>query len=153
MDLFNPLVDAVYEFGATDVDFRGFVHDGCLAFAYVETGEGVVFVLKRLHFRIKVFPDLSEIVVACDVLAAEDGGSEGSLGRVGKQRFVTVVGTLFVSLGVVCLFVVMFHVIRWWLHWVISNGGCCGYTGVSAFRGRGSWRGVWGGGNEAYVWR
>ena len=152
MDLFNPLVDAVYEFGATDVDFRGFVHDGCLAFAYVEAGEGVVFVLKRLHFRIKVFPDLSEIVVACDVLAAKDGGSEGGVGGVGKHGFVSIVRTLFVSLRVMYLFVVMFHVVRWWLHWVGSNGGCCGYTGMSASRGRGSWRGVWGGGNEAYIW-
>ena len=135
VDLFDPLVDAVYEFGATYVDFRGFIHDGCLAFADVESGEGVVFIFKRLYLRVKVFSDLSKVVVACDVLAAEDGGSEGSVGSVGKQRFVSIVRTLFVSLRIMYLFVVMFHVVRRWLHWVVSNGGCCGYTGVSASRG------------------
>ena len=134
MDLFDPLVDAIYEFGATYVDFRGFIHDGCLAFADVESGEGVVFIFKRLYLRVKVFSDLSKVVVACDVLAAEDGGSEGSVGGVGKHRFVSIVRTLFVSLRIVCLFVVSFHVVRWWLHWVGSNDGCCRCTKMSAFR-------------------
>ena len=96
--MFNPLVDAVDELGAAYVDFRGFVHDGCFAFADVEGGYGVVFVLERLYFRVKVLPHFAEVVVACDVIAAEDGGGEGGAGGIGGHGVVSIVGALFVSL-------------------------------------------------------
>ena len=96
--MFNPLVDAVNEFGTAYIDFRGFVHNGRFAFADVEGGNGVVFVLECLYFRVKVLPHFAEIVIACDVFAAKDGGGEGGAGSVGGHGVVPIVGALFVSL-------------------------------------------------------
>ena len=98
MNLFNPLVDAVDNFGTANVYFCGLVHNGCFPFANVEGGYGVVFVFKCLYLRVKILPHFSEVVVTCDVLAAEDGGSEGGMGGVGSHGLVSIVRALFVSL-------------------------------------------------------
>ena len=96
--MFNPLVDAVDELGVAYVDFRGFVHDGCFAFADVEGGYGVVFVFKRLYLCVEFLPHFAEVVVACGIFAAEDGGGEGGAGGIRSHGVVSIVGALFVSL-------------------------------------------------------
>ena len=95
--MFNPLVDAVDELGTAYVNFRGFVHDGCFAFADVEGGYGVIFILERLYFRVKFLPHFAEVVVACGIFAAENGGGEGGVGGVRSHGVVSIVGALFVS--------------------------------------------------------
>ena len=95
--MFNPLVDAVDELGTAYVDLCGFVHNGCLAFTYVEGGYGVVFVFKCLYLCVEFLPHFAEVVVACGIFAAENGGGEGGVGGVRSHGVVSVVGALFVS--------------------------------------------------------
>ena len=95
--MFNPLVDAVDELGTTYVDLCGFVHNGCLGFTYVEGGYGVVFIFKCLYLCVEFLPHFAEVVVACGVFAAENGGGEGGVGGVRSHGVVSIVRALFVS--------------------------------------------------------